>query len=128
MYKTDHMAFEVSDMDAAVEFYVQKLGLTLKSRGFNEGQGEEESILAIDGANLELLRSLSDPLVSKPQVRAPYCPHFALTTEDMDETLKMVKREGISIVKGPLEVEGLVRWLYVSGPDNNIIEFVQWLS
>ena len=36
MYKMDHVALEVSDMDAALEFYVGKLGFELKARATNE--------------------------------------------------------------------------------------------
>ena len=28
---------------------------------------------------------------------------------------------------GPLEISGRVKWVYVSDPDNNVIEFIQWL-
>jgi lactoylglutathione lyase len=46
----------------------------------------------------------------------------------MTATLKMIHDHSIPIVKGPLQIEGKVTWLYVTDPDNNVIEFVQWLE
>ena len=35
--------------------------------------------------------------------------------------------DGISLLKGPLAIPDKVRWCYLADPDNNVIEFVQWL-
>ena len=40
---------------------------------------------------------------------------------------KELGKEDIPIAKGPLEAPGLAKWIYICDPDNNIIEFVQWL-
>ena len=39
----------------------------------------------------------------------------------------MLNEKRIPILKGPLEIQGQVRWMYLADPDNNILEFVQWL-
>ena len=36
------------------------------------------------------------------------------------------QRDDIPVVKGPMEIPGMVRWVYTHDPDRNIIEFVQW--
>ncbi len=126
MIKNDHMAFQVSNMDASIRFYTEALGLKLLFRHVNEEVREDYAFLELDGGNLELLQYLGAPFV-KPEIKPPYCPHLALATDDMDETLRLFKERGIPVVKGPLENPGEERWVYVSDPDNNIIEFIQWL-
>jgi hypothetical protein len=48
MEKYDHVAFQVSNMDVAIQFYVEKLGFTLSSRAVNTEEGEEYAFLASD--------------------------------------------------------------------------------
>jgi len=127
MTKNDHSAFQVSNMDASIRFYTKALGLKLLFRHVNEQQREDYAFLELDGGNLELLQYLGAPFV-KPEIKPPYCPHLALATDDMDETLRLFSEHGIPIIKGPLEIPGEERWVYVSDPDNNIIEYIQWLA
>ncbi len=127
MLRNDHIALPVSDMDTAIQFYTEKIGLPLMSRNIDPAQQEEFAFLALQGGNLELLKSLAHPF-EKPEIRPPYCPHLALATDDMALTLKMIEQRRIPIILGPLKIEGKVTWLYVADPDNNVIEFVQWLK
>jgi len=99
MIKNDHMAFQVSNMDASIRFYTEALGLKLLFRHVNEEVREDYAFLELDGGNLELLQYLGAPFV-KPRVKPPYCPHLALATGDMDETLRLFTEHGIPVVKG----------------------------
>ena len=129
MWTQDHMAFEVSDMDAALAFYEGVLGMKLMFRKTDEEHHEEFAFLELDGGNLELLRTLSKSAIPNPQSPIPnsYCPHLALKTDDLDGVVRMLNEKRIPILKGPLEIPGQVRWMYLADPDNNILEFVQWL-
>ena len=127
MLRTDHVALPVSDMDEAIKFYADKLGLPVMFREIDPVQQEEFTFLALAGGNLELLKSLAHPF-EKPHLKPPYCPHLALATEDMTATLNLIEKHHIPIVNGPLQIEGKVIWVYVADPDNNVIEFVQWLE
>ncbi len=127
MLKLDHFAFEVTDMDAAVDFYHAKLGLELLSRNLHEEVGEENAFLALDHGTLELIRVIGETKELPPS-RPSKCPHLAFQTEDMDETLRIFKGNNIQIVKGPLEIEGTERWVYVADPDGNIVEFIHWIK
>jgi catechol 2,3-dioxygenase-like lactoylglutathione lyase family enzyme len=145
-------------MDAAVEFYVNGLGMKLMFRKTDEEHHEEFAFLELDGGNLELLqllqfvkprqtvdeRNRSVPYDRVPAA-PPYCPHLALKTDDLDGVVRMLGERRIPILNGPLEIPGTVcrghslsngdklltnrgvRWLYVADPDNNVLEFVQWL-
>lgn len=127
--KVDHFAIEVSDLDAAIRFYTEKLGLKLMFSEVDENQHEAYAFLELEGGNLELLQGLSrdQPPYDRPAIRPPYCPHLALQTDNVNDVIAMAKAKGIPIVKGPLEVPGKVKWLYLSDPDNHVIEFVQWV-
>ncbi len=131
MPRVDHVAVRVSDLDAAISFYTEKLGMKLLSRKIDKTHHEAYCFLQLEGANLELLQSLDDQdrpqPFSPPPICEPYCPHLAIATDDLDSLLTESKKDGIPVVKGPLEIPNEVRWGYIHDPDNNIIEFVQWL-
>ena len=127
MVKNDHMAFRVSNMDQAIQFYTQTLGLRLLFRNINADVQEDYAILELEGGNLELIQRLDGEPFEAPEIKPPYCPHLAFATDDMDETLKMIQEKHIPVVKGPLEIEGAEKWIYIHDPDNNVIEYIQWL-
>jgi lactoylglutathione lyase len=131
--KIDHFAYEVSDLGASIRFYVEKLGFTIQIDKVVDGKEHEAfAILEMDGGKLELIQALSDTNGPKPfeplTVRPHACPHLALQVEDFERTLVMLSAQGIPILHGPLEVPGVVKWLYVCDPDRNVIEFCQDLS
>ncbi len=132
MNVADHFAFQVSDMERSIEFYTKRLGLSLMFHKVDEAHHEAFAFLELDGGNLELLQSLDSnnrPLpYSPPTIRPPYCPHLALKTEDMDALVLRAREKGVTIVKGPLEAPGLAKWIYLADPDNNVIEYIQWLG
>ncbi len=127
MNKNDHTAFRVSDLDAALRFYTESLGLRFLFRSVNQEEGEAYAFLGLDGANLELIQTLNAPY-PPPKIEPPYCPHLALETRDMGQVLDMIRAKGIQLVKGPLEIPGHERWVYIADPDNNVIEYIQWAS
>ena len=131
MPRADHFAYEVSDLERAIRFYTEKLGLKLLSSEVDREHHEAFAFLKLDGGNLELLQKLDqtdNPIPRTPRApEPPYCPHLALATGDMDACLANLRRHGIPILKGPLEIPGEIRWVYVTDPDNNVLEFIQWL-
>ena len=49
MEKYDHLAFQVSDMDAAIQFYVEKLSFTLASRAVDPDETEDADFDTLAG-------------------------------------------------------------------------------
>ena len=125
MIRNDHTAFRVSDLDAAIRFYTEALGLRLMFRKINLEAAEAYAFLELDGGNLELIQSLGAPFTRR-QIEPPYCPHLAFRTDDMEQTMEMLLAAAIEIVKGPLEIPGEEKWLYISDTDGNVIEYIEW--
>ena len=99
MHRSDHFAFRVSNMDRAIAFYTEKLGLRLMFRERDEQHEEEYAFLELEGGNLELIQPCDggEPFV-KPEIHSPYCPHLALSTDSMESTLAMLAEREIPIV------------------------------
>jgi len=125
--KNDHIAFQVSNIDAAISFYTEKIGLRLLSRAEDPVHQEIFAFLELEGGNLELLQKINTPY-EKPALSSSYCPHLALAVENLSEFYGRLVAQGITILAGPMEIPNEVKWLYISDPDNNVIEFVQWLA
>lgn len=130
--KLDHVAFQVSNMDRALEFYTGRLGLKLMFDKVSEEHRERFAFLELEGGNLELLEKHDDhgrPVsFSRLHPRPPYCPHVAIGTGDFDGLVRLLEEKDIPILKGPLEIKGEVRWLYFADPDGNVLEFVEWAA
>lgn len=126
--RLDHVAVEVADLDAAIRFYVEQLGFVETWRHRNDEEAEECAFLDLGDFRLELLAQLEEGKFQRPEIKPPYCPHIALAVDDIDASIAQLDKLGIPILRGPLIVEGEVRWLYFADPDNNVIEFVQWLN
>ena len=152
MHRLDHVAVQVADLDRAIDFYTQTLGLRLMFREVDEEHHEAFAFLELEGGNLELLQMLDEQNQPMPQPAAatrqdaastveeasslfpsalqpaePYCPHVALGVDDLDAMLATLAKAKIPLLKGPLAIPGKVRWCYMADLDGNVIEFVQWL-
>jgi catechol 2,3-dioxygenase-like lactoylglutathione lyase family enzyme len=121
----DHTAFQVSDLDLAIDFYVSKLGFDLAFRSVNQVEQEAYAFLTLGDLRLELIQHLGSPY-SKPSVHPPYCPHLAIQTTDMGQAMARLKEAKVPILRGPLAIEGEESWVYFCDPDNNVLEYIQW--
>ena len=127
MNKNDHTAFQVSDLNASIAFYTKSLGLRLLFSDEDPAEQEAFAFLELEGGNLELVQILDVPFV-KPTLAPPYCPHLALNTDDINRVLQMIEQHSIKVVKGPLEIPGEEKWIYIADPDNNVIEYIEWVG
>jgi catechol 2,3-dioxygenase-like lactoylglutathione lyase family enzyme len=122
----DHVAFQVSSMDAAIQFYVEKLGFVLKSKAVNSDEHEAYAFLMLGDLRLELIQDLKQARYSKPEVKPPYCPHLAIETDDMNGAVDQLRQRGVTILRGPLKIDGEETWVYFADLDNNVLEYIQW--
>ena len=123
----DHCAYQVSDIETAVEFYTKKLGFKLLSVDVSEQHRIKYAFLELNGAKIELLEDLNGNFI-KPQIKEPFCPHYCIEVEDMNAAVNQLKANDIEIVSGPSAcVDGEIL-VYFKDPDGNVIEYIQWLK
>jgi len=130
LFKVDHFAFEVSNLDESIKFYTEKLGLKLLLKKVDKSNHEAYAFLKLEGngGNLELLQFVDEKNFAKKPLKQPYCPQIAFRTENMEEVMSMLEEKGLPIIKGPLLMQGHCSWVFTCDPDNNIIEFIQWFE
>lgn len=124
--KFEHSAMQVSNLDAAIEFYTEKLGFRHLSTEVSEQNNIRYAFLDLNGAKIELLEDLKGRF-TKPNVSEPYCPHYCIEVENMDAAIRNLNANCIDIVSGPIAcAEGEIL-VYFTDPDNNIFEYIQYL-
>lgn len=132
MFRLDHVVLQVADMDAAIKFYTKKFGLSLVADELDEENHERTAWFYLDGSYLQLRQALNgnnEPVpYEPPAVDANTPPVCAFAIPDIAELMMRVERKKIPIVKGIREVEKKKRTLTVKDPDNNVIQFIQWLE
>lgn len=139
----NHFSATVADMDRALEFWQELLGLELLGQGVVEyeyldrivgleGTRIEWAELALpEGGLIELFRYLSPPGKSVAgDMNDPGKTHLCLEAEDLDGLLAKLRAAGIrSAHPEPVEIprgnwQGF-RCAYVFAPDNVVVELVE---
>jgi glyoxylase I family protein len=117
-----HVSVTVTDITKARDFYTGVLGFQEISRPAFDFPGIWYSL----GGDLQLHIILNDqlvrPAVEREKIVARY-PHFALWTDDADETARNIEQLGLptrDVISGPT---GL-RQVFVKDPDGNMVEFI----
>ncbi len=123
----DHCGFQVKNLDAAINFYTEKLLFKLDFRAINEEEQEEYAFLSLGKARLELIQDLLNPY-EIPAIKKPYCPHFCIEIDDMTKAIAGLQTMNIRVVKGPLKIDNEETWIYFADEDNNVIEYIQWFN
>lgn len=108
-----HVSINVDDVDKAIAFYVDVLGMTKLDRpdfGFPgawlECGGQQVHLLQVDNH------------------AAPEGPHFALRVDDIEKTRDMLIERGVAI-SDVLDFPGAGRQAFFKDPAGNLIELNQ---
>jgi methylmalonyl-CoA/ethylmalonyl-CoA epimerase len=96
----DHVGIAVGDLDAALAFYRETLGLELVHREVVSEQGVEAALLDIGDSHLELLAPLSPdtPVGRFLQKSGPGLHHLAYRVEDIDAALDALRSAGLVLI------------------------------
>ena len=117
----DHLALKVTDMDKALHFYHQVLGLTLlRTSGPNEAGGRS-AVLQAGGQKLDLF-SRPD-FVSADKDKPVGMDHLCLLMEvdSIDRLIEYLRQAEVEIFWGPVERHGSTS-VYVYDPDGVHVE------
>lgn len=140
---TEHFSFTVSNIEAALYFFHDLLGLKaspvmeVESRDIQKVIGIPDAMLRISivhapgGANIELIqyvRPAGNKIDSKPCNAG--IAHLAFQVDDVEKTYRELAPKGVAFVNPPVWIpgnDGKGRWgvCYLKGPDDITIEIVE---
>jgi len=109
--RVEQVWFWVSDMDRAVAFYTEALGLELVRR-----HGGEWAELEAGGVRLALHGGASED--------RPAGGTVVFEVEDLDETRFAMELHGVAL-GGAGEAEGLARFISFTDPDGNRMQLIE---
>lgn len=113
-----HVGIIVADLDAAVRFATELLGLEVEKRVSLAAESTEIVFLHCGNVLLELIE-ISDPEVRARRARVPGAKaeveHVALAVDDLDSVVSELVEEGLSFTAGAGKVETTTEPLEVAG-------------
>lgn len=124
-----HVSIRTADFERSVSFYTDGLGMSIVLR-WGEGDGRAVMLDAGNNSYIELFAGGNeDPSPDELLL------HLALRTDDVDATLAAAVQAGALSTIEPEDVvipgtpsEAAVRIAFCTGPDNEVIEFIQCTS
>ena len=119
-YTLNHLHHEAADVHVAAAFYQNLFGAT------TEPPFERAGATWIRAHIGDIVITITDREFSQMKLgRYQGLDHLALNTDDFDATLSDIKRHGIAIWTGPLDVGNGQRMVFVNGPDNVKVEILE---
>lgn len=114
--KVHHFAIEVSDLEKSIAFYEGMVGYHLEKR-FQWGT-ERIAFLKLGSSRLELVQ----PERFVPRLSNS---HLAFEVEDVKEVCDRLVGDGYSLEEGPFTWETGCKSVFFSGPDGELLEFIE---
>ncbi len=141
--RMDNVGIVVDDLTATIDFF-RELGLELEGRDSIEGEwagrvtglGDQRVEIAMmrtpDGhGRLELSRFIAPPVVADHRnapVNALGYLRVMFTVDDIDDTLKRLRKRGAQLVGEVVRYQDAYRLCYIRGPEGLLIGLAQELS
>jgi len=137
-----HVGIVVVDLDRALGFYRDLLGLTVareqdeggdylaRLTGLPGAAARTVKLAAPGGGMVELLRFTSHPAVvgAEPSAAAPGCSHVAFTVDDLEALYRRLTGAGVRFHAPPaVSPDGGARVAYCRDPEGTIVELVEVL-
>jgi methylmalonyl-CoA epimerase len=126
----DHIGIAVDDLDAALAFYTDALGLEVDATEDVPSQGVRAHFVRVGSAALELLEATSEesPIRRFVSRRGPGIHHITLRVDDIAAALARLKARGVRLVdETPREgAEGaLVAFVHPASAHGVLVELKQ---
>jgi methylmalonyl-CoA/ethylmalonyl-CoA epimerase len=101
----DHVGIAVADLDAAIAWYHEHLGMILVHEEVNEDQGIREAMLAARGApmgtaQIQLMAPIDDSstIAKFLDKRGPGIQQMAVRVSDLDSICERLRSQGVRLV------------------------------
>ena len=128
-FKHDHVGISVTDVDAAAEWYSERLDFSIRHRF--ETHGLTIAFLTNGNARLELLGGAateSSPAVTDvaDSLNPARLHHFCIAVDDLDAVLEELRTRGVTILGEPFDVPPIgQRVAFINDNSGNVIEITQ---
>lgn len=98
--KIDHLGIAVKDLDAAIKFYEDILGMKLKDTEVVEEQKVKVAFLPIGEVKVELLQSTTPdgPIAKYIEKNGEGIQHVAYRVENLEKRLEELKAQGVRLI------------------------------
>jgi methylmalonyl-CoA/ethylmalonyl-CoA epimerase len=100
----DHVGIAVADLDAAIAWYHDHLGMILVHEEVNDDQGIREAMLSVRGAptgtaQIQLMAPIDDssPIAKFLDKRGPGIQQLAVRVSDLDSLTKRLRAQGVRL-------------------------------
>ncbi|WP_062049799.1 VOC family protein [Bacillus sp. JCM 19034] len=110
-----------SNIDEAIEWYVNQLGFTLKSPKFNDGVGVVAVLSLPDGYSVVLLVETNNETNAAFSRNGKPFQTLALNCPDLPYTHEMLKNNGVDVSEIIVRSEE-AKYFIIKDPDGNLIE------
>ncbi len=101
----DHVGIAVADLDAAITWYHDHLGMILVHEEVNEDQGIREAMLAVRGApagtaQIQLMAPIDDSstIAKFLDKRGPGIQQMAVRVSDLDSLIQRLSAQGVRLI------------------------------
>ncbi|KQU90486.1 lactoylglutathione lyase [Ensifer sp. Root31] len=117
----------VTDLDASIRFYTQKLGFELKHRapGFADFTGAGLTLALWERSHIE---KHADVHVPKGSASAVLVAVRLDSPADIDVLYADLAKDGVTFINPPADYPWNARCLYFHGPDSETWELYAWLD
>src|SRR5271155_2414775 len=98
--KLDHIAIAVENLEEAMRFYVDQLGLKLQGLEVVSDQGVRVAKLELGDAHIDLLEPLAPdtPVGKFLHQRGPGLHHIAISVQDIEADLSKLKASRVRLI------------------------------
>jgi methylmalonyl-CoA/ethylmalonyl-CoA epimerase len=101
----DHVGIAVADLDAAIKWYHDNLGMIVLHEEVNDDQGVREAMLSVRGApvgstQVQLMAPLNDesPIAKFLDKRGPGIQQLAYRVSDIDALTERLRGQGVRLL------------------------------
>ena len=126
----DHIGIAVGDLDEALAFYRDALGLEIEAPEEVASQRVRAHFVPLGGAAIELLEATApdSPIAKFLERRGPGLHHITLSVEDIRAALAALEARGVRLIDQtprPGAHGSLVAFIHPSGTHGVLVELVQ---
>jgi lactoylglutathione lyase len=117
-----HTRMRVSDLDQAIQFYVNVLGLEVHERKTSP-RGSQLAFLRVPNSD-ELIELTSFPPSGPVKVQEDLV-HLAFQVDSLDETMASLTAKGVKVTDGPTQTSSGSRFIFIDAPDGYEVELIE---